>query len=66
MSLLLVASVAIVSALTIASAFAQGRKYPALSEYLIPKDEEIALARSAAPDTVAAKATVKILTDNGD
>ena len=65
MSLLLVASVAIVSALAIASAFAQGRKYPALSEYLIPKDEEIALARSAAPDTVSAKATVKILTDNG-
>ena len=44
---------------------AQGQKYPPLSEYLMAKDEEIALARSAAPENVSGRATVKILTTAG-
>jgi len=39
--------------------------YPPLSDYLMPRDTEIALARSAAPDTVSARATVKVLTPSG-
>jgi len=44
---------------------AQNSKYPPLSEYLMAHDAEIALARSAAPETVAARATVKVLTASG-
>jgi hypothetical protein len=38
---------------------------PGLSEYQMPKDDEIALARSAAPSIVSSRATVKVLTPSG-
>jgi len=41
------------------------RQYPPLREYLMARDAEIALARSAAPDAVSAHATVEVLTDHG-
>lgn len=41
------------------------QKYPPLSEYLIQRDTEIALAKSAAPANVSDKATVKVLTASG-
>jgi hypothetical protein len=41
------------------------KNYPPLSEYMMPRDAEIALARSAGPDHVAARATVKVLTPSG-
>ncbi len=44
---------------------AQSQKYPPLSEYMMAPDEEIALARSAAPEKVSGRATVKILTTAG-
>ncbi len=44
---------------------AQSSKYPPLSEYMMAPEAEIALARSAAPDNVSARATVKILTSTG-
>jgi len=44
---------------------AQGQKYPPLSEYMMPPEDEIALARSAAPEKVSGRATVKILTTTG-
>jgi hypothetical protein len=44
---------------------AQGQKYPPLSEYMMAPDEELALARSAAPEKVSGRATVKILTTTG-
>jgi hypothetical protein len=44
---------------------AQGSKYPPLGEYLMPRDAEIALARSAAPAAIADRATIKILTTSG-
>jgi hypothetical protein len=39
--------------------------YPPLSDYLMPRDAEIALARSAAPATVTERATIKVLTATG-
>lgn len=42
-----------------------GPKYPPLSEYMMAREAEVALARSAAPDNVSARATVKILTASG-
>jgi len=40
-------------------------KYPPISKYLMPKDAEIALARSAAPASISDRATVKVLTKSG-
>ena len=40
-------------------------KYPPLKDYLLPQDEEIRLARTAAPESVGARATVKVLTPSG-
>jgi len=49
--------------------FTQGQtetaKYPPLTEYLMPHDAEVALARSAAPATISARATIKVLTTSG-
>jgi hypothetical protein len=44
---------------------AQAGKYPALSEYLMQQDEEVALAKSAAPSNISDQATIKVLTANG-
>jgi len=44
---------------------AQDTKYPPVSEYLMPQDAEIALAKSAAPDNISGKATIKVLTASG-
>jgi hypothetical protein len=43
----------------------QGGKYPPLVDYLMPRDAEIALARSAAPASVSDRATIEILTSSG-
>lgn len=43
----------------------QEMKYPPLSEYLMPQDAEIALAKSAAPDNISGRATIKVLTPSG-
>jgi hypothetical protein len=49
----------------VAGAVAQEAKYPPLSEYLMPQDAEIALAKSAAPDNISDRATIKVLTASG-
>ena len=41
------------------------RAYAPLGEYLMPRDAEIALARSAAPPNISDRATIKVLTDSG-
>jgi hypothetical protein len=41
------------------------KSYPPLSEFMMPRDTEIALARSAGPEHIAARATVKVLTPTG-
>lgn len=40
-------------------------RYPPLSEYLMPRDAEIALAESAAPANISGRATMKVLTASG-
>jgi hypothetical protein len=40
----------------------QSAKYPPLSEYMMARDAEIALAQSAAPDSISGHATIKVLT----
>src|SRR5262245_58162299 len=40
-------------------------KYPPLSEYMMAPEAEVALARSAAPEGISGRATVKILTASG-
>jgi len=44
---------------------AQSPKYPPLSEYMMNPEAEVALARSAAPDTVSGRATILVLTATG-
>jgi len=51
--------------LAISVAWAQTQEYPALSEYLMPADAEIALAKSAAPPSISDRATIKVLTKSG-
>ena len=40
----------------------QTAKYPPLSEYMMARDAEIALAKSAAPDSISGHATIEVLT----
>ena len=47
------------------SAKSQEVKYPPLSEYMMARDPEIALAKSAAPDYVSDHATIKVFTSSG-
>ena len=42
-----------------------GPKYPPLDEYMMTRDAEVSLAKSAAPDNISAHATVRILTATG-
>lgn len=44
---------------------AQVPKYPPLSEYMMPRDVEMSLAKSAAPAVVSNRATIKVLTTSG-
>jgi len=46
-------------------AAAGDRKYAPFSEYEMARDAEVALARSAAPETISARATIKVLTHEG-
>jgi len=55
----------LIASLDAAAIWAQGPKYPPLSEYMMAPEAEIALARSAAPENVSGCATVKILTASG-
>jgi hypothetical protein len=44
---------------------AQTPARPAIGDYLMPRDAELALARSAAPANVSDRATIKVLTTSG-
>jgi hypothetical protein len=41
------------------------RKYPPLTDYMMPRDAEISMAKSAAPAKISDRATIKILTTSG-
>jgi len=57
--------IALLAGLDAVAVWAQGPKYPPLSEYMMAPEAEVVLARSAAPEKVSARATVKILTPSG-
>ena len=40
-------------------------KYPPLSAYMMARDAEVALAKSAAPPGISGRATIKVLTPGG-
>ncbi len=44
---------------------AKDLKYPPLSAYMMQRDAEIALAKSAAPASISDRATIEVLADNG-
>ena len=52
-------------AVTSIALFGQEMKYPPLSAYMMPRDAEIALAKSAAPASISDHATIKVLTNSG-
>ncbi len=47
------------------SAHAETKSYPPITAYQLPKDKEIALARTAAPENISGPATIKLLTPEG-
>src|SRR5262245_15870397 len=55
----------LMATLQVATARAQKATYPPLSQYLMARDAEIALAKSAAPGSISDRAAVKILTKTG-
>src|SRR5258708_1041020 len=55
----------IVATLDAAGVVAKSPKLPPLSEYMMARDAEIALAKSAAPDYVSDHATIKVFTASG-
>ena len=59
------AFLAALTTLAVVTAGAQQNKYPPIDRYLMPRDAEIALARSAAPSSISDHATIKILTRSG-
>jgi hypothetical protein len=44
---------------------AQANTYPPIDRYLMPRDAELALARTAAPPSISDHATIKVLTPTG-
>jgi hypothetical protein len=59
-----VATVMLLTAAMSVSAQTEAR-YPSLNEYLMPQQEEVALARSAAPANISDRATIEVLTESG-
>ena len=57
--------VLLLASLAAAAASAQSPKYPPLGEYMMDRQGEVALAKSAAPENVSGRASIKILTDAG-
>lgn len=62
-TLLLLMAIAIAG--TTRALCAETQAYPPLSQYMMPRDAEIALAESAAPASISDHATIKLLTGNG-
>jgi hypothetical protein len=50
---------------TAPAAWPQNLRYPPIERYLMVRDSEVALARSAAPAAISDRATIKVLTRSG-
>ncbi|MEO8202148.1 MAG: hypothetical protein ABI679_16575 [Gemmatimonadota bacterium] len=55
----------VLSVVSASTALAQSPRPPALSEFMMPRDAELALASTAAPAGVTGHATLKVLTASG-
>jgi hypothetical protein len=58
-------TVLLAASLGAAAVLAQTPKYPPIDQYLMPRDAEMALAKSAAPPSLGDHATIKVLTKSG-
>lgn len=65
MKQILLSALCVLAGLNAAAASAQSSKHPPLSEYMLPREAEAALARSAAPANISDRATIKVLTASG-
>lgn len=59
------AGLALVWVFAALTASAKDPKYPPFDAYMMPKADEIAFARSAAPASISDRATIKVLTKSG-
>jgi len=59
------AFIALFCALTSIALFGQEMKYPPVRAYLMARDAEISLAKSAAPASISDHATIRVLTNSG-
>jgi len=57
--------VALIVGMWVAPGQAQTSNYPPIEQYLMPRTDEVALARTAAPENISDRATIKILTKTG-
>jgi len=48
--------------MAVSGVMAQEAKYPPLSEYLMPQADEVALAKSAAPQNISDHAMIRVFT----
>jgi hypothetical protein len=55
----------VILSMQVATVLGQPPKYPPLSEYMMPQDAEVALAKSAAPQNISDQATIRVLTTSG-
>jgi len=51
--------------LAVSGVMAQEAKYPPLSEYMMPQADEVALAKSAAPQSISEHATIRVFASSG-
>jgi hypothetical protein len=49
----------------VTTAYGQDPKYPPIEQYLMPRADEIALAKTAAPANISDRATIKVFTRSG-
>jgi hypothetical protein len=61
----IVVLISLIVSLGATAAWAQTATYPPIEAYLMPRDAEIALAKSAAPGHVSDRATIKVLSKSG-
>src|SRR4030095_3936862 len=54
-----------VSTVWLTTVHAQTPTYPPIEQYLMPRADEIALAKTAAPASISERATIKVLTKSG-
>jgi uncharacterized protein YbjT (DUF2867 family) len=62
---LTVLAICVFGTIGVSGASAQNGKYPPLTDYLMSRDAEVALAQSAAPANTSSQATIKVLTQSG-